>query len=483
MAARWNSCPTPSTSSARPSPRCDTRDDTAAFLRDACTLSELEAIGHRLAGGAAARRRRHDVHRDRPRRRHLDHHRHARGALAAARLPAATGIVLDRARRARLMRPLRIALPSKGRMAEPAQRLLRDAGFEFEPDGRRLRVPLPDQDAEILFARADDIPVLGRGPRGRLRHRGRQPGGRVGRRAGRAAARSGSGAAGCVVAAPAGSQITSARRPRRRAHRHLVPRHRRPLPGRRSASRRRASRSPARWSWRRRWTPPRRSPTSCRAARRCARTGSSSSRPSWSPRPCCSRRAGSTRPPRQRVAELVLVLRSVLAARPKRYLMLNAHDDHLDGHRRPPPRSRRADGAAAGARRHARRARCRRCGRGRPPPRAAEAGRSHRHPRPPDRAPHPMTLPDIPFVRPELARPAPYRWQDNVPRRPGLAVRHEHAAAVAGGVARDRRAGVAAAVVRRTRRPPTGRCARRSAATPASTGRRSCPAPAATSCC
>ena len=30
-----------------------------------------------------------------------------------------------------------------------------------------------------------------------------------------------------------------------------------------------------------------------------------------------------------RVAELVLVLRSVLAARPKRYLMLNAHDDHL----------------------------------------------------------------------------------------------------------------------------------------------------------
>jgi histidinol-phosphate aminotransferase len=29
-----------------------------------------------------------------------------------------------------------------------------------------------------------------------------------------------------------------------------------------------------------------------------------------------------------------------------------------------------------------------------------------------------MTLPDIPFVRPELARPAPYRWQDNVPAGP-----------------------------------------------------------------
>src|SRR5262245_65560243 len=57
------------------------------------------------------------------------------------------------------MRPLRIAVPSKGRMAEPSYRLLHDAGFDFEPDGRRLRVPLPDQDAEILFARADDIPV------------------------------------------------------------------------------------------------------------------------------------------------------------------------------------------------------------------------------------------------------------------------------------------------------------------------------------
>jgi histidinol-phosphate aminotransferase len=29
-----------------------------------------------------------------------------------------------------------------------------------------------------------------------------------------------------------------------------------------------------------------------------------------------------------------------------------------------------------------------------------------------------MTLPDIPFVRPEMAKPAPYRWQDNVPPGP-----------------------------------------------------------------
>ncbi len=55
--------------------------------------------------------------------------------------------------------PLRIALPSKGRMAEPSYRLFRDAGMPFEPDGRRLRLPLPEHTAEILFARADDIPV------------------------------------------------------------------------------------------------------------------------------------------------------------------------------------------------------------------------------------------------------------------------------------------------------------------------------------
>ena len=27
-----------------------------------------------------------------------------------------------------------------------------------------------------------------------------------------------------------------------------------------------------------------------------------------------------------------------------------------------------------------------------------------------------MTLSEIPYVRPEMARPAPYRWQDNVPK-------------------------------------------------------------------
>lgn len=58
-----------------------------------------------------------------------------------------------------MSRPLRLALPAKGRLAEPALRLLRDAGIDVQPDGRRLRLPVPDHDLEILFARPDDIPV------------------------------------------------------------------------------------------------------------------------------------------------------------------------------------------------------------------------------------------------------------------------------------------------------------------------------------
>jgi ATP phosphoribosyltransferase len=55
---------------------------------------------------------------------------------------------------------LRVALPSKGRLAEPTFRLFRDAGMDVEPDGRRLRMRLAEHDLDVLLARADDIPVL-----------------------------------------------------------------------------------------------------------------------------------------------------------------------------------------------------------------------------------------------------------------------------------------------------------------------------------
>ncbi len=57
------------------------------------------------------------------------------------------------------MRPLRIAVPGKGRLAEPTFRLFADAGMPLDPDGRRLRLALPEHDLEILFARAEDIPI------------------------------------------------------------------------------------------------------------------------------------------------------------------------------------------------------------------------------------------------------------------------------------------------------------------------------------
>lgn len=55
---------------------------------------------------------------------------------------------------------LRIAVPSKGRLAEPTRRLLQDAGIPIPADDRRLIVPVEEQGVELLYARTDDIPTL-----------------------------------------------------------------------------------------------------------------------------------------------------------------------------------------------------------------------------------------------------------------------------------------------------------------------------------
>lgn len=55
---------------------------------------------------------------------------------------------------------LRIAVPSKGRLAEPTTRLMREAGIPIPADDRRLLVPIAGQDVELLLARTDDIPTL-----------------------------------------------------------------------------------------------------------------------------------------------------------------------------------------------------------------------------------------------------------------------------------------------------------------------------------
>jgi ATP phosphoribosyltransferase len=58
-----------------------------------------------------------------------------------------------------MSRPFRLALPSKGRMQEPALRLARDAGIEVDPDARALHTHCARWDIEVLLARSDDIPV------------------------------------------------------------------------------------------------------------------------------------------------------------------------------------------------------------------------------------------------------------------------------------------------------------------------------------
>ncbi len=55
---------------------------------------------------------------------------------------------------------LKIALPTKGRLEEPATDLLKQAGFRFERTERSLAVPVMDAPIELLFVRTNDVAEL-----------------------------------------------------------------------------------------------------------------------------------------------------------------------------------------------------------------------------------------------------------------------------------------------------------------------------------
>ncbi len=55
---------------------------------------------------------------------------------------------------------LKFALPSKGRLKEPAIELLHKAGFKFRAKGRNLYSTCTTDDITFIFVRTDDIPVL-----------------------------------------------------------------------------------------------------------------------------------------------------------------------------------------------------------------------------------------------------------------------------------------------------------------------------------
>lgn len=58
------------------------------------------------------------------------------------------------------MRKLRIGIPSKGRLAEHAEALLRQAGLSFRRPHRALFAKVTQLPVEVTFLRTDDIPVL-----------------------------------------------------------------------------------------------------------------------------------------------------------------------------------------------------------------------------------------------------------------------------------------------------------------------------------
>ena len=423
------------------------RDEAAAFLRDVCTLHELEVLAHRWHAAQLLDRgipyAEVAAHRAR-----LDRHRHARRPLAAprrGRLPA-------RARpprpldEAAVTRPFRLALPSKGRLHEPALELARAAGVEVDVNGRALHAHCSRWDIEVLFARADDIPawtadgavdaaVAGRDQivesgadvdelvRARVRAL-RARGGRAGRRAHR-------------------RRLGARRRPGR----DLPPADRGGLLRRRGPGASRPSPSAARSSSRRGWTRPTASSISSRAATRCARTACARSRRCSSRRRRWSPAAASTAAP---------------SARRRRAR-------HGDRERRRRPRQALPDAERAG--RLARRRDRRSCP-GMDSPTVLPLARGGLHAvhavvdadavsdllaplraagrplaaRAPDPEPHPMNArtgsdPDVARlpIRPDLLDAEPYHWEEGLPEGAPAPLRHEPLAGAAGLVRPGRR--------------------------------------------
>ena len=56
-----------------------------------------------------------------------------------------------------MTRRLRLAVPNKGRLVEPTLRLLQDAGLVFEEHDRSLVAVVQNYDLDILFVRANDV--------------------------------------------------------------------------------------------------------------------------------------------------------------------------------------------------------------------------------------------------------------------------------------------------------------------------------------
>src|SRR5438445_5101258 len=89
----------------------------------------------------------------------LDDDRDARRAVAEARRGGLPAGARQAAPEAPFEQPLKIAIPAKGRLREPAVGLLHDAGLgPEEPGERALAFPCRNAPVEVLLVRAADIP-------------------------------------------------------------------------------------------------------------------------------------------------------------------------------------------------------------------------------------------------------------------------------------------------------------------------------------
>ena len=138
-------------------------EETERFFRDLCTIPELHTLSHRWEVAKLLDQGVHYADIAERTGQHRDHHAHQ--FLAALRnrwLPAAArpaqGALKVNGRSGLIDGRLRLAIPNKGRLAEPAIALLREAGYQFEADDRRLFAPCDNYPLDLLFVRAEDIP-------------------------------------------------------------------------------------------------------------------------------------------------------------------------------------------------------------------------------------------------------------------------------------------------------------------------------------
>ncbi len=147
--------------------RLEDADEAGRFLRDLCTLGELHDLAQRWAVVRLLDEGMHYAEISRQdRREHGDDHPHR--VLAASRrgrLPADAGARPRRGRRARcaargtrsMRERLRLAVPNKGRLVEPTLALLHDAGLVFEEHDRSLVARVQNHPLDILFVRTGDV--------------------------------------------------------------------------------------------------------------------------------------------------------------------------------------------------------------------------------------------------------------------------------------------------------------------------------------